>query len=267
MNIEQLKKQAKNLRKIFPHLVAKHGDSLTLAQAQGVIAQLNGFPSWECMCQAQSATTPITPHADLIQNGLYFAVDDDAEELPIAFSSKTGETTRFEWAHQAILSFHRDEDEAKVNTEDRELYDYLEQQAPNAIDRFQALSKPGLEALELRIRTSLKRAPLNIEGHSLLAGTLFTLGRYNESLAVSEPVITTLIGLLPTDRKVQASYSFLDNRPFFRLLNVYLLALHELGRHPEANKIAKLALQLCPNDNLGFRYLKSKALRTARVET
>jgi hypothetical protein len=63
------------------------------------------------------------------------------------------------------------------------------------------------------------------------------------------------------DRKVQVSYGFLANRPFFRLLHCNVLLLDAVGRHREADALVKRALKLCPNDNIGFRFLKTRAMR------
>ena len=46
MNIEHLRKQAKNLQSIFPELVATSGPKLTLASARAALARTHGFPSW-----------------------------------------------------------------------------------------------------------------------------------------------------------------------------------------------------------------------------
>jgi hypothetical protein len=102
---------------------------------------------------------------------------------------------------------------------------------------------------------------LNIEGHSMLAGVGHALGRYEPAIAAAEPVMDALRGLLPMDRKVQVSYGFLANRPFFRLLHCNVLLLDAVGRHREADALVKRALKLCPNDNIGFRFLKTRAMR------
>jgi len=261
MNIDQLKKQAKNFRKAFPGLVAAHGDRLTLAQAQSAIALINGYPSWEQMSAKSIEPSPPSIEA-MVRAGLYFAIDESPSRLPVAYSQVTGNPTRYEQAYETILRFKREQDQLLTERADDELCAFMEHVRGNSLDSgFTSMASDVLEEFERRIRSSLQRAPLNIEGHSMLGGVLHALGRYSAALQASEPVITTLINLLPTDRKIQVSYGFLANRPFFRLLHCHLLVLDRLGRHEEANAFAKLGLRLCPNDNIGFRYLKTPNLR------
>ena len=267
MNIDQLKKQAKSLRKAFPALVAVHGDQVTLAQAQSIIALINGYPSWEQMSQRSMASNPSTPRpslaiGDIVRDGLYFAVDDAPSRLPIAYSQATGDPTRYESAHEATLQLKREQDDALVQKEDDDLYAFLDRVRGNALDGgFRAIAAPDLEEFERRIRASLERAPLNVEGHSMLAGVLHALDRHEVAVEVSGPVISALIDLLPKDRKVQVPYGSLANRPFFRLLHCHVLVLDKIGKHRDADVLAKLGLKLCPNDNIGFRYLKTRSMR------
>ena len=47
MSIDHLKKQAKNLHKLLPEFVQKHGlGTLKLSDCQELIAQINGYGSW-----------------------------------------------------------------------------------------------------------------------------------------------------------------------------------------------------------------------------
>jgi hypothetical protein len=266
MNIDQLKKQAKNLRKSFPTLVAAHGGQLTLAQAQWVIALINGYPSWEQMiAKSVDAELPRPSIEAVVRAGLYFDIDAEPSRLPIAYSLATGNPTRYEHVHEAILRFKHEKDKALADREDEELYAFMDHASGNSFDvAFTSLAADVLEELERRFRSSLQRAPLNIEGHSMLGGVLHARGEYPAAFEATEPVIRALIDLLPTDRKIQVPYGVLANRPFFRLLHCHLLVLDRLGRHPEANALAKLGLKLCPNDNIGFRYLKTQGSR-ARV--
>lgn len=272
MNIDQLKKQAKNLRKAFPALVAAHGDELTLTQAQSAIAQINGYPSWEQMSRKCMAATslahPTSPStADALRNRLHFAVDEAPSRLPMSYSPTTGNPTRYEWAHEAILQFRHKQDETSVRQEDDELYAFLDQVRGSSLNGgFSSIAPRVLTDFESRIRVSLKRMPLNVEGHSMLAGVLHALGRYEAAIEASGPAISTLIDLLPKDRKVQVPYGCLANRPFFRLLHCHVLALDKLGRHEEADALAKLGLKLCPSDNIGFRYLKTRSMRARESE-
>lgn len=61
MNIDHLRKQAKSLTKLYPALVASHPASLPLSAAQRLIAQVNGFPTWEALIGAEATTSPVLP--------------------------------------------------------------------------------------------------------------------------------------------------------------------------------------------------------------
>lgn len=267
MNIDQLKKQAKALRDTFPGLVHTFGNKLTLAQAQATIAQLNGYPSWERMVaksdgRGASPSSALPSIQEVIRAGLYFAVDEEPSEMPTAFSSRTGDPTRYAMGYEAILRFRRKNDQALAEREDEALYELMARVCGESMDgTFTSMPAAALEQFDGEICASLQRAPLNIEGHSCLLGVRHALGRYSAAHLASEPVITTLIDLLPTDRTVQVCYGLLANRPFFRLLRGHLLVLDRLGRHSEANAIAKLGYRLWPMDNMGFRYLTTRASR------
>lgn len=246
---------------------------ITLAQAQSVIALINGFPSWEqmshkCAQPTLPSSRPSPSIESVIRSGLHFAVDEEPCELPIAYSRVTGNPTQYEWAHDAILRLNHEEDEALVRQEDDDLYAFMDRVRGNSLDGgFTSIAPRVLAEFEDRIRASLDRAPLNVEGHSMLAGVLHALGRYEVAVEASGPVVSTLTDLLPKDRKVQVSYGSFANRPFFRLLHCHLLVLDKLGQHRDADALAKLGLKLCPNDNIGFRYLKTRSMRARGSET
>ena len=203
----------------------------------------------------------------MIQAGLYFDADEEPARMAVAYSRTTGNATRYEYAHETILRFKREQDRTLTEREDNELYEALENFRGNSFStEFISMAPDDLAAMELQIRSSLKRAPLNIEGHSMLSGVLHALGRYPEAVEASGPVIGALIKLLPSDRKIQASYGFLANRPFYRLLHCHLLVLDRVGRHKEADAMAILGLNLCPMDNIGFRALKTQRLRAKCID-
>ena len=57
MNIEQAKKQAKNLRRLLPAYMAEHPDAGKLSDVQELIARTHGYPSFHAMTLAQKRTT------------------------------------------------------------------------------------------------------------------------------------------------------------------------------------------------------------------
>src|SRR5690606_24574795 len=239
-NLEQLKKQAKHLRNAYPDIVATHGNRLTLAQAQSVIAHLNGFPSWELMVHKSAAPdaeagASSASIVDLIQKGLIFFFDEELSDVPLAYSEHTGMPTRYREAHVAILRYVQAGDAALAAEEREALYELMDDVFGNTYEHdFRVLSRPVQKQFEAELRASLKQAPLNIEGHHLLCNLLYSQGRYEEADQLSKPVLDALLSLLPTDREVQIDYGFLQNRPIFRLLNCRILVLDKLNRHSEA---------------------------------
>lgn len=271
MNIDQLKKQAKNFRKAFPALVAAHGGQLTLAQAQRAIAQINGYQSWERMSRAcASSATPNCIHlGDVLRDGLYLAVDAEPSELPTRFSPRTGEPTRYELAHEARFwarSQHEDLRVIEMDESIDRLFMEAHRREGQVGDRtFVSLGRKVLEGLEPKLRAALDAVPLSINTHQNLVGVLSALGRYEAALEASEPVVETLLGMLPHDRRVQLPYGLLSNRPLYRLMYAHMFVLHELGKHPAADAIAKRAVELNPQDNMGFRFLKTRRSRTLAI--
>lgn len=61
MNIDHLRKQAKTLTKLYPALAAAHAGSLPLSAAQRLIAQVNGYPTWEALIGSEATTGPVVP--------------------------------------------------------------------------------------------------------------------------------------------------------------------------------------------------------------
>ena len=198
-----------------------------------------------------------------IRSGLFFDVDPWPSQLPVSYSAKTGEATRYALAHMAILRWRREKDQALATVEDRALVDFANEL--NGVHAYGGgyadMAVAELDRLERSILDSLRRAPLNIEGYNMLSGVLLTLDRHEDAIAITEPIIATLIDLLPKDRTFQAPYGAITNRPFFRLLLNHVLALHALGKHRAASQFATLGKTLWPGDNIGFRFLNSRSKR------
>ena len=51
MNIEHLKKQAKNLQRLYPVLTSDGGQTLALTRAQEAVAKMHGYPSWHSVVE------------------------------------------------------------------------------------------------------------------------------------------------------------------------------------------------------------------------
>lgn len=266
MDIHHLRKQARNLVRLYPELAAQHPTSITLSVAQSTIARVNGYPSWEAML-AQHEATPASQrasagaHFDVSQH-LHFASDGHESRLPTAYSKTTGNPTRYRVGVEAILSYKSSGDERKASAEDKKL-DALFDRAfgpifDTACNTIDARTRLGLLSA---VQKSLEACPFCVETYARLTSLWFTNGAYEQVIEVVAPIAEQLLALIPTDRYVQVPYGYLDNRPFHRLMHGYVLTLDKLDLHADADRLALRMLALSPSDNIGFRFLSSRSLR------
>lgn len=270
MNLAHLRKQAKNLKSFYPKLVAEHGTSIALSGAQEAIARTHGFPSWSTAVSKAAAddkamlSNPIKNGsvgiAGLVHDGYEFAASEETS-LGIALDDN-GEPTRWSTGREVMLCIRHRRDQAQVDSEERAM-DALVERAGGFSGSFDEYSPESLSIMLTQARDAVARCPLYLEGWNRIAGTLWTQKKFTDGVEVAEPVVTSLLALLPTEGVVQVSYGHLNNRPFFRLVHCYLLLLHELGRHREADSLADRMYKLWPMDNIGFRFLLNRADRDA----
>lgn len=125
MDIKHLRKQARNLVRLYPELVAAHPASITLGTAQSALARLNGFPTWEAMITRQStapSASQVTPVAGVdLSRHLRFSIVGDETSLAVSYSSETGNPTRYRKGVEAMLSYTSVRDKRRALTEDEKL--------------------------------------------------------------------------------------------------------------------------------------------------
>lgn len=201
-----------------------------------------------------------TPNFTLASS-LSFEPQGPAEPLPVAFSSESGEPTRYLQGVELVLRCRTDVLQEELDAATESLDDALDR-APitGAIADIPRRVRNEIEAMA---RATIQRCPHAIEAHSLLAGILFTNEDHQASIEVAEPIARQLLSMIPDAGYVQVPYGYLKNRPFHRLIHTYVLALGKVGRDREANALAKRMLELAPSDNIGFRFLRTKAQRGA----
>jgi len=161
---------------------------------------------------------------------------------------------------EVVLSFLRKRDAASVDRADR-VVDELADRLGNMTGDYSEYTPENLAALQVAARKAVARCPLYIDGWNRIAGSMLTQGKHDEALAVAEPVALALLDLLPTQGLIQVCYGLLENRPFFRVVHCYLLLLDKARRHREADALAQRMYGLWPNDNMGFRFLLTRADR------
>jgi hypothetical protein len=265
MNLSHLRKQAKNLKQIYPELVAARGNTMSLAQAQEAIARIHGYPTWSAAVAkseaAEARPASAAASRDIgaqIRAGYTFDVSEPVE-LGVALDDN-GEPTRYEIGREALLTFRDRSAEAEVRHEEDALDDLADRLGGITGD-FNDYTARGLANLLRASREAVTRCPLYVDGWNRVAGALLTQRKFKEALDVAEPIATALLHLLPTEGVVQVSYGQLENRPFFRIVYCYLLLLHEAERHDDADDLAERMHGLWPNDNMGFRFLLTQGAR------
>jgi hypothetical protein len=274
MNIDHLRKQAKNLVKLYPDLVAGNPAELTLSAAQGAITRINGYPNWESMVFAsrvadgrggkrKSDTSPLDPAflvAEL-QKAICFRRDPEPSRLSIAYSKQDGSPTRFVDGHELHLDYATDDFREKARLADDALHDAFEEAGMSFDGRLDTIKPDAMSHLIEVVEASLRRCPFNLEGVPRLAGCYLQGRRDADVLAFIEPIAKAVLAMLPENENIHVSYYELDNRPFHRMMLHYVLALDRACRHVDADAAAKRMLGLWPNDNIGFRFMRTKALR------
>lgn len=265
MNLSHLRKQAKNLKQIYPELVAACGNTMSLAQAQEAIARFHGYPNWSAaaakadVAEARPASAAAHPEIGAQIRARYTFDLSGPVELGMELDDN-GEPTRYEIGREALLILRDRGAESELRREEDALDDLADRLGGITGD-FNDYTSRGLATLLRAAREAVARCPLYVDGWNRVAGTLFTQRKFKEALSIAEPIASALLDLLPTEGAVQVSYGQLQNRPFFRIVHCYLLLLHEAGRHKEADALADRMVRFWPNDNLGFRFLMTKRAR------
>lgn len=267
-NITQLRKQAKNLVRLYPALVSNHPSCISLAVAQSLIASLNGYPNWESLVGTRQPSRQKAPSDAIdLSNHLYFELDSKAIRLPVAYSEETGNPTRFRKGFDATLRYRNEEYRHVALEEDDRLDAIFEQAFGTTFDTSYTNLEPEVRFYLLDVlRKSLKICPFCIETYGRMAGLWYAERQYTQAVDLIEPLVMQLTAMIPSHDYVQVSYASLANRPFHRLVHNYVLSLDKVGRHREADQWAKKMIKLCPNDNIGFRYLSSRTQRSPGAE-
>ncbi len=262
MNIIQAKKLAKNLRKAWPELVAEYGSELPLQQAQEIVARIQGYPDWHAFHQAASRQSSDRSGSrdGQLQSNLAFVPAGPPEPLATRYNTRTDEWTHYVEGIEVHLRPLSEQADTLMNEVDEAIYADMERagcwsgEYPNDRNVLQHLVERAMHAV--------RRCPFCVEAINVYAGLLYSLGAYDQAMAVAEPAATALLSMVPTDHTlVHVPYGFLSNRPFFRLCYVYLLLLDRARRDKEANALARRMHRFCPSDNMGFRFMTTVAAR------
>lgn len=115
------------------------------------------------------------------------------------------------------------------------------------------------EAMRLA-RNAIRLNPDAIDSYVIIAQATDVPGEKiafaREGVRIGQDIFAKELEVAPNDEFV--FWSALETRPYMRALHTLSLALWDdirPGAHVEAISIAQFALKICPNDNIGFRFL------------
>jgi hypothetical protein len=259
VSIEQLKKQAKNLQKLYPDFAAKHSAvPPKLSDFQELAARTQGYPSW---------------HAAITRKEQLVASPKGTRRIEMLDLDKVGARFTVAFDSQVLEEYHDDGRSKKprefscayFQPTDFETYDKVTSELDQYLDAMGLVGDngppPAYSLAMIDVCQSLVREdPGFIDGYAHWANSLFWLGRYQEAIAMNKPILDRLTGMLPSGFKGRIPYSNLLNRPVHRLAHTLVLAYWKL-QTPEGDMAAialsKKMLKWWPNDNIGFRFLLS----------
>lgn len=255
MSIDHLKKQSKNLKRLWPEFAQTHGASPTLAACQELIARCSGYASWH------AATTRQEPKAEPAPN----PVPATTSTLQGNLTVELGGGPRVN--HQPVEFGHKEPGLLR-HVKDR-LDGYLEThegifEGSGDMKRSERLA--GLRGLEALCLELVSDDPDFVDGYAHLVSALVSLNRPADAVEAGQEMLQRAMALIEQQREVEVPYWSLNNRGFHRLAHSMALAhmaLSQVPAHREEEKARALAiiekmLSWWPNDNMGLRFLKDK---------
>lgn len=270
MNVDHLRKQAKNLRKLFPELLASNPTTLPLSASQAVIAKINGYPSWDALVAANRAreehAPPSKPEsgaratkpprlAPSIAGSFELQVSPVVVRIPTAWGPE-GKVARTKKGFNAIFRYRTAKTEKAIGMQNERLFALFDAAIP-AGGHVSTLSKEQRADLRLIFMESLSHYPQNIEAQATLAALHLEDDQVVDALSITTPIADTMLAMIPAGEVVHINYSEPANRPFHRLMHTHVLALQAHGYFAQAAHHARRMESLHPADAMGFRLLRS----------
>lgn len=260
MSIDQLKKRAKNLQKLYPEFAAKHATlPPKLTDFQELMARVDGYPSLHAATTRKAQPTAIPQGSNRIA---LLDFDLIGSRIVAAEDTRTFEEYRLDGTPKKPRVFDC------VFFQPRDLI--VHAKVTDALDAFlDASGYSGEGAPPPRYSIAMidlcqawvMEEPGFIDGYAHWANSLYWLERHQEVIALNQPVFDRLTGLVPAKFNGRIPYSIQRNRPFHRLVHTLVLsywALNTPDGDASAITLAKKMLKWWPNDNIGFRYLLTR---------
>lgn len=254
MDIDRLKKRAKNLKRLLPAFVQDHGASPSLAACQELAARLEGFPSFHAAQRDEAAAEPSQSTTSRL-GALEFRIWDDVDGWRSPRPWK-------EDGHGALLLVRRESEMAEL---EGMLDEHIEKHLSGPDRNLSQMSPAALRKLVTLARKAYKEEPGFLYATALEIGALIELGESEKAAWIGRSRVGRIdLELLPPAFAGTLSYTESSNRGYLQLNHHYVLALIACGRRQEADVVCEKMLALCPYDNLGMRYLLSDGARVAR---
>lgn len=254
MDTGRLKKRAKNLKHLLPAFIQENGASPSLAACQELAARLDGFPSFHAAQRADAQALPIQstmPRLGSLEFRIWDAVDGWRAPRPWK-----------EDGHGALLLVSRESHMAEL---EGMLDEHIETHLPGPDYSLGQMSPAALRKLVTLARKAKDIEPGFLYATALEIGALIELGESEKAAWIGRSSVGRIdLELLPPAFAGTLRYTESSNRGYLQLNHHYVLALIACGRRQEADVVCEKMLALCPDDNLGMRYLLSEGAQVAR---
>lgn len=248
MDLDRLKKRAKNLKKQLPAFVAEHGASPTLSACQELAARLEGLPSYHAAQQRAGSSADSEPPSR--SGNLLGALECWIWEEGAGWRKPRA----WKESGSAVLTLaRRDSDMADI---EGMLDDHIERFLPGPGSDLKAMTPRALQKLVKLSEKALEMEPGFLYAAALQVGALIELGRAEEAVWQGASQVALVdYQLLPPGFAGEISFKEQTNRGYHRLNHHLVLALQACGRREEAAVVAKKMVRFWGEDNLGFRHL------------
>ncbi len=256
MSTDYLKKQAKNLKRLWPEFAQANGNSPSLAACQELIARCSGFPSW---------------HAAVTRPEVYRPDQTKPIRVPTdpALRNLTAERVDGNAGNEHVLVELRHRKRALESKSIERLDQFLEANEGLFEDggKLSADEKSsGMQRLAALCVEIVRADPDFMDGYAHLVAARLSLGKPELAIEAGQGIFDLATLLIGLQGPAQVPYYSLNNRPFHRLAHGLVLShlavagakrarLNKDFHMAQAKEVTRKMLEWWPDDNMGFRLL------------
>lgn len=272
---EALTEQTQRLHEWYPKLTEDYGPALTPYQANHVVARLRGFSSWiDATRQAARVQDKAAPGETTRGRQRYSKLSiKPAESMGAAYRFKEVAAERLNLPAGSSASFRNQKLGVLVleaTPEEARDIEYVEERLETELAELGGTGEGPFPSQMLSRRLAagtavVSQCGLYLEGWNFVVDTLYAQNRFEDALAVSEPIANALLRLagVPASRPIPQELP--ENWVFFRIMHTHVWLLDRFGRNEAADDLAQRMVALDPNDTrFGFSNLTTSAGREAR---